>query len=121
MEDLLWEKILLGELKGGQIVMVDAEGTGAEGTFTLKGVPKPDAVPDAPPAEIDTRPAAGGAGGRLAHGVQPHPGRGLGAAPRAVCGPWHHLRGGRPPPGPRPRGGAPHDGTPPGQVPPPRR
>src|SRR5258708_5986447 len=76
IEDNLSEKILFGELKAGQIVMVDAEGTGAEGTFTFKGVPKPEAVPDAPPAEIDTRPAAGGAGGRLANGVQHHPGSG---------------------------------------------
>ncbi|HEV2241052.1 MAG TPA: hypothetical protein VGR98_08395, partial [Streptosporangiaceae bacterium] len=76
IEDNLSEKILFGELKAGQIVMVDAEGTGAEGMFTFKGVPKPEAVPDAPPAEIDTKPAVGGADGRLANGVQHHPGSG---------------------------------------------
>src|SRR5258708_6332573 len=76
IEDNLSEKILFAELRAGQIVMVDADATGPEATFTFKGVPKPEAVPDAPPAEIDTRPAAGGAGGRLANGVQHHPGSG---------------------------------------------
>ena len=66
---------LFGELKAGQIVMVDAEGgTGPEAQFTFKGEQKPDAVPDVPPAEIESRPAAtgvsssgptGGAEGRL--------------------------------------------------------
>jgi ATP-dependent Clp protease ATP-binding subunit ClpC len=75
IEDNLSEKILFGELKAGQIVMVDAEGgTGPEAQFTFKGEQKPDAVPDAPPAEIESRPAAtgvsssgpaGGAEGRL--------------------------------------------------------
>jgi ATP-dependent Clp protease ATP-binding subunit ClpC len=60
IEDNLSEKILFGELKAGQIVMVDADGSGPEATFTFKGEPKPDAVPDAPPAEIDTKPAASG-------------------------------------------------------------
>jgi ATP-dependent Clp protease ATP-binding subunit ClpC len=53
IEDSLSEKILFGELKAGQIVMVDVKGTGEEAQFTFKGVPKPDAVPDAPPAEIE--------------------------------------------------------------------
>ena len=53
IEDNLSEKILFGELKAGQIVTVDVEGTGPEAQFTFKGVPKPDAVPDAPPAEIE--------------------------------------------------------------------
>ena len=48
----LSEKILFGELKAGQIVIVDVQGTGEDAQFTFKGVPKPDAVPDAPPAEI---------------------------------------------------------------------
>ena len=60
IEDHLSEKILFGELKAGQIVMVDAEGKGPEGKFVFKGVPKPDAVPDAPPAEIETKAAAAG-------------------------------------------------------------
>ena len=52
IEDSLSEKILFGELKAGQIVIVDVEGTGQEAEFTFKGVPKPGAVPDTPPAEI---------------------------------------------------------------------
>jgi ATP-dependent Clp protease ATP-binding subunit ClpC len=50
IEDNLSEKILFGELKAGQIVIVDVEGTGPEAQLTFKGVPKPDALPDAPPA-----------------------------------------------------------------------
>src|ERR1700680_3862427 len=53
IEDSLSEKILFGELKAGQIVMVDVKGTGEDAQFTFKGVAKPDAVPDAPPAEIE--------------------------------------------------------------------
>jgi ATP-dependent Clp protease ATP-binding subunit ClpC len=70
IEDSLSEKILFGELKAGQIVMVDVEGAGPEAKFAFKGVPKPGEVPDAPPAEIasDTKAAAGGADGRLANG-----------------------------------------------------
>jgi len=60
IEDNLSEKILFSELKAGQIVIVDSEGTGAEGKFTFKGVPKPSAVPDAPPEEIETKAGAGG-------------------------------------------------------------
>src|SRR6185437_17066618 len=59
IEDNLSEKILFGEVKAGQIIMVDAEGTGKEGKFSFKGVPKPEEVPDAPPAELAE--AAGGA------------------------------------------------------------
>ena len=59
IEDHLSEKILFGEVKAGQIIMVDAEGTGKEGKFTFKGVPKPEELPDAPPAELAE--AAGGA------------------------------------------------------------
>jgi ATP-dependent Clp protease ATP-binding subunit ClpC len=52
IEDNLSEKILFGEVKAGQIVMVDVEGAGKEATFTFKGVPKPEVVPDMPPAEL---------------------------------------------------------------------
>ena len=52
IEDNLSEKILFGELKAGQIVMVDVAGTGPEAKLTFKGVPRPGEVPDAPPAEI---------------------------------------------------------------------
>src|SRR5437762_13578913 len=54
IEDALSEKILFGELKAGQIIMVDVKGTGEDTEFTLKGVPKPEAVPDAPLAEVET-------------------------------------------------------------------
>ena len=64
IEDNLSEKILFGELKAGQIVTVDVEGTGPEAQFTFKGVPKPDA----PPAETGSKAAGGGTGGRLTNG-----------------------------------------------------
>jgi ATP-dependent Clp protease ATP-binding subunit ClpC len=59
IQDNLSEKILFGELRAGQIVTVDVEGTGPEAQFTFKGVPRPGAVPDVPPAEIDSKVAAG--------------------------------------------------------------
>src|SRR5205807_10024539 len=70
IEDNLSEKILFGELKPGQIVIVDVEGDGEEAQFSFKGVPKPDAVPDAPPAQIasESKAAASGADGRLTNG-----------------------------------------------------
>ena len=61
IEDQLSEKILFGEIEGGQIVIVDVEGVNpevAEGSraaddkarFTFRGEPKPAVtVPDAPP------------------------------------------------------------------------
>ncbi len=52
IEDALSEKILFSEIKAGQIVMVDAEGTGKEAKFTFKGVPKPEILPDTPPVEL---------------------------------------------------------------------
>jgi ATP-dependent Clp protease ATP-binding subunit ClpC len=68
IEDNLSEKILFGELKAGQIATVDVEGTGPEAQLTFKGVPKPVEVPDAPPAEIDSKTAVGGTGGHLTNG-----------------------------------------------------
>jgi ATP-dependent Clp protease ATP-binding subunit ClpC len=68
IEDNLSEKILFGELKAGQIVMVDVVGTGQDAKLTFKGVPKPDEMPDAPPAEIDSKAATSGADGRLTNG-----------------------------------------------------
>jgi len=53
IEDSLSEKILFGELRPGQIVIVDVEGSGETAKFTFTGVPKPDAVPDAPAPEED--------------------------------------------------------------------
>src|SRR5690348_11934796 len=52
IEDQLSEKILFGDVKAGQIIMVDTEGTGKEAKFTFKGVPKPEIVPDTPPVEL---------------------------------------------------------------------
>ena len=54
IEDMLSEKILFGELKAGQIVIVDVEGEGEEAQFAFKGVPKPESVPDAPLAEVES-------------------------------------------------------------------
>src|ERR1035437_244207 len=48
IEDSLSEKILFGELRPGQIVVVDVEGSGETAKFTFKGEPKPDVVPDVP-------------------------------------------------------------------------
>jgi ATP-dependent Clp protease ATP-binding subunit ClpC len=49
IEDALSEKILFGELRPGQIVVVDANESSSTETFTFRGVPKPDVVPDVPP------------------------------------------------------------------------
>ncbi|CAL9461080.1 ATP-dependent Clp protease ATP-binding subunit ClpC1 [Nocardiopsis dassonvillei] len=51
IEDQLSEKILFGDLKAGQIVVIDAEGEGTDAKLTFKGVPKPAAVPDTPEVE----------------------------------------------------------------------
>ncbi|MFV2143602.1 ATP-dependent Clp protease ATP-binding subunit [Isoptericola sp. G70] len=40
IEDALSEKILFGELKAGEMVLVDGEGEGILGEFTFRGVPK---------------------------------------------------------------------------------
>jgi ATP-dependent Clp protease ATP-binding subunit ClpC len=60
IEDSLSEKILFGELRPGQIVIVDVEGSiegnGENAKFTFTGVPKPDAVPDAPAEEMASEP-----------------------------------------------------------------
>ena len=55
IEDQLSEKILFGDLKAGQIVVIDAEGEGTDAKFTFKGVPKPAAVPDTPEVESATK------------------------------------------------------------------
>ncbi len=52
IEDNLSEKILFGELRAGQIITVDAVGTGPEAQFTFEAMAKPGAVPGAPPAVI---------------------------------------------------------------------
>jgi ATP-dependent Clp protease ATP-binding subunit ClpC len=60
IEDSLSEKILFGELRPGQIVIVDSEGEGPTATFTFTGIAKPEAVPDAPPEEIEPASSADG-------------------------------------------------------------
>ncbi len=47
IEDALSERILFGELKAGEIIVVDVEGEGAEVVFTFKGALK-TATPDTP-------------------------------------------------------------------------
>ncbi|MDP1712797.1 MAG: ATP-dependent Clp protease ATP-binding subunit [Candidatus Nanopelagicaceae bacterium] len=47
IEDSLSEKILFGELKAGEIVLVDVEGEGAEAKFTFAGSAK-SLMPDSP-------------------------------------------------------------------------
>jgi ATP-dependent Clp protease ATP-binding subunit ClpC len=56
IEDTLAEKMLYGEVRPGQIILVDVEGEGAEATFTFRGEPKSE-LPDLPPIE---EPAATG-------------------------------------------------------------
>jgi ATP-dependent Clp protease ATP-binding subunit ClpC len=68
IEDNLSEKILFGELKAGQLVTVDVQGTGPEAQLTFKGAPKPGEAPVAPPVEIDSKAAAGGTDSRLTSG-----------------------------------------------------
>ena len=47
IEDGLSERILFGELKAGEIIVVDVEGIDADATFTFKGAPKVTS-PDSP-------------------------------------------------------------------------
>jgi ATP-dependent Clp protease ATP-binding subunit ClpC len=50
IEDNLSEKILFGEVRPGQIVVVDTDrdGTGEDVKFTFTGVPKPESLPEEP-------------------------------------------------------------------------
>src|SRR5690606_18119224 len=59
IEDQLSEKILYGELKAGQKVIVDAEGEGLLGEFTFEGVPWSELTEDAP--VVEDEPVAVGA------------------------------------------------------------
>jgi ATP-dependent Clp protease ATP-binding subunit ClpC len=56
IEDSLAEKMLYGEVRPGQIILVDVEGEGAQATFTFRGEQKTE-LPDLPPIE---EPAATG-------------------------------------------------------------
>ena len=48
IEDSLSEKILFGELRPGQIVVVDTRARATRQEFTFRGEPKPAPVPDIP-------------------------------------------------------------------------
>jgi ATP-dependent Clp protease ATP-binding subunit ClpC len=50
VEDVMAEKMLYGELKAGEIVVVDVEGEGPDATFTFTGTPK-SKLPDTAPVE----------------------------------------------------------------------
>ncbi len=50
IEDTLAEKMLYGEVRPGQIILVDVEGEGAEAVFTFRGEQKSE-LPDLPPIE----------------------------------------------------------------------
>jgi ATP-dependent Clp protease ATP-binding subunit ClpC len=57
IEDALSERILFGELKAGEIIVVDAEGEGADAIFTFRGSPKV-ATPDSPEDLAEEAPTA---------------------------------------------------------------
>ncbi len=55
IEDVLSEKILYGELKAGEFVLIDATGDGKEDTFIFTGSKREDtlpAIPDTPPVDV---------------------------------------------------------------------
>ncbi len=51
IEDHMAEKILFGELKSGDLVLVDVAEEGAEDAFTFRGTPRSQ-LPDTPPVEL---------------------------------------------------------------------
>lgn len=51
IEDSLSERILFGELKPGDIVLVDVKGEGEDLEFTFEGQER-SIVPDVPPVEV---------------------------------------------------------------------
>ncbi len=55
VEDTMAEKILFGELRPGQIVLVDVTGEGSEAQFTFTGTSKGE-LPDLPPIEVADAP-----------------------------------------------------------------
>jgi ATP-dependent Clp protease ATP-binding subunit ClpC len=55
IEDSLSEKILFGDLRPGQIVIVDVEGSGETAKFTFNGVAKPEVVPEIASEPVDTK------------------------------------------------------------------
>jgi ATP-dependent Clp protease ATP-binding subunit ClpC len=61
IEDVLSEKILYGELRPGQIVVVDVtkDDAGESTGFVFRGETKPAPMPDSVPVEAASGPAAG--------------------------------------------------------------
>jgi ATP-dependent Clp protease ATP-binding subunit ClpC len=53
IEDSLSEKILYNELKAGQIVLVDATGTGENIKFSFHGASKSGAIPELAPTSLE--------------------------------------------------------------------
>jgi len=53
IEDMLAEKLLYGEVRPGQIVLVDVDGEGPNASFTFTGTAKAE-LPDVPPVEAAT-------------------------------------------------------------------
>ena len=48
IEDVLSEKILFGELKAGEIVVVGVDGEGKTATFTFEGTPHSRSIEEVP-------------------------------------------------------------------------
>jgi ATP-dependent Clp protease ATP-binding subunit ClpC len=84
IEDSLSEKILFGELRPGQIVIVDVEGTGETAKFTFNGVAKPESVPDAPAVEMASEPVVTKSGAMGGPASSPGPSDGGGGTASAV-------------------------------------
>jgi ATP-dependent Clp protease ATP-binding subunit ClpC len=53
LEDVLAEKILYGDLKPGQIVLVDADADGMDAGFVFRGTPKAQLPDDLPPLDTE--------------------------------------------------------------------
>lgn len=75
IEDVLSEKILFGDLKPGQVVVVDGDGEGILGEFSFRGIPKPrgartPAEPQAVPAGAGLAPRDVPPTGELAAGAE---------------------------------------------------
>ena len=56
IEDMLSEKILFGELKAGQIVVVDVEGEAEKECFFFRPESRAGGGPDVPPVDLAKAP-----------------------------------------------------------------
>ena len=125
IEDVLAEKMLFGEVRPGQIVLVDVEGEGDQAAFTFKGESKSE-LPDLPPIGEPGAPGGPhpqtwggpvfgggwGGGGGARGGRRGSPPMIISRAPPRTPPPPPPR--GRPPPPRPPRGGP---GRPPGGTP----